>query len=190
MVLAGFFDVVVDDRGRCVCVTDGREVVAVVFGFVVVVAGGRQVVGFGVVVLGGGCVEDRDVLCAGTVTVTVTVEGSTTTVCGGSVLCVGDGACTDTLPLSETLGHCDAAEVSVIVDGAGVSVCVSVAVSVTTGSPLTPATGAASVIVTASEAIGSSLPPTAPLNSSSGGGTSLGVSDTETDAVGVTSVVL
>ncbi|MFD6394564.1 hypothetical protein [Nocardia sp. NPDC060259] len=177
MVVVGFFDVI-DVVGRWVrVVDDGRVVVGfgvvVDFGLVVDGVVVRQLLGFGVVVF---VVDDGVVVSAGTTT--VTVDGGTTWVSVTTPPCCGAGVGIVTLPLSETLGHCDPDGVSVTVVGAGVSVVVSVTVSVTTGSsPLTGSTGAVSVTVTGSEPIVSSIEALSIVGSSPGSGMSLGVSE-------------
>ncbi|MGW0251176.1 hypothetical protein ACWDYH_31570 [Nocardia goodfellowii] len=88
--------------------------------------------------------------------------------------------------MSETLGQLGPGGVSVIVDGALVSV--KVVVSVVNGSPLIGSSGAESVIVTVDGPNGSTSSPVKP-GSSPGNGTSLGVTETELDSLDSSGVV-
>ncbi|MFD6106821.1 hypothetical protein ACFWFQ_29635 [Nocardia salmonicida] len=172
-VVVVFFDVVVEGFGRGVVVV-GLGVRVVVFGVVVVgfvVVDLRvvdvvltQLVGRGVVV------RVRDgavVVSAGTVT--VTVAGGAVPRSPGSRV----GTCTDTLPLSETLGHCEPGSVGAGVVIVSVGVSTTVSVSVVYGS----STGSAvSVTVISEGANGTSVSTNSTTGSSPGGGTSSGVS--------------
>ncbi|WP_433664057.1 hypothetical protein ACQPW1_19200 [Nocardia sp. CA-128927] len=158
VVVVGFFDVGVGVVVRCGVVVTGARVVVVGDGVVVFVLGGVVAVGHPVgFVVGGfvGCgVVGCGVVVAGTITVTVdgcggdVTAGTTTVTVDGRPSCVAGGrdACTEMLPSIENPGPGPAVGVSVIVDGATVSV--ATLVSVVTGSPLTFSTGAESVTVT------------------------------------------